>query len=319
MAHYTHLSPEERYTIQAELQRKTSKREIARMLGRSASTITRELQRNTGQRGYRPAQAQRLATDRRFIVKTKITDFAIAFIEHLISQKWSPEQIAGALRVRGWQGVPSYEWIYQYLYADKAKGGTLHRHLRSQKTYRKRGFASNDRRGMIKDRVSIHARPAHIDERTQLGDFEGDTIIGAHHKGAVLTLVDRKSLYTLMSALPSKHAKATMDACIKWSRHASIESITFDNGKEFAEHKRLVECGRATYFADPYRSNQRARNENTNGLIRQYLPKGTSFEHLTVLNIEPIQNALNHRPRKTLGWLTPAQVFAGYSSVAFQI
>jgi transposase, IS30 family len=318
MARYTHLSPDERYTIQAEHKRKTPLREIARCLGRHPSSISRELQRNTGQRGYRPRQAQIKANERRHLHPSQITAFAFAFIEYLLQQKWSPEQISGALRANGWIGVPCHEWIYQHIYADKAQGGTLHTHLRSQKTYRKRGFAANDRRGVLKDRVSIHARPEHINRRERLGDFEGDTIIGAGHKGAVLTLVDRKSLYTLMTALPNKQAQLTMDACVSWAKQVSISSITFDNGKEFSAHVRLKAMGVDAYFADPYRSNQRARNENTNGLIRQYLPKGIALDKLLDADIELIQRALNHRPRKSLNWLTPAQVFAGTHGVALR-
>lgn len=318
MTRYAHLSPDERYTIAAERKRGTPLREIARLLGRHTSSLYRELSRNTGQRGYRPKQASFKAKARRPQRRSRMTDFALAFIRHLVEHKWSPEQISGALRSRGWEGVPCHEWIYQYIYADKHKGGQLYRQLRSQKTYRKRGFASRDRRGMIKDRVSIHVRPQLIEQRDRLGDFEGDTIIGGHHQGAVLTLVDRKSLYTLMTALPNKQSKLTMDACVRWARCAAIQSITFDNGKEFAEHSRLSARGTDTYFADPYRSNQRARNENTNGLIRQYLPKGMRLDMLTEAEIVPIQHALNNRPRKTLGWLTPAQVFAGVYGVALQ-
>lgn len=318
MTRYAHLSPDERYTIAAERKIGTPLREIARLLNRHTSSLYRELKRNTGQRGYRPMQASLKAKARRPPHRSAMTDFALSFIRHLVECKWSPEQISGTLRSRGWEGVPSHEWIYQYIYADKQTGGELHCHLRSQKTYRKRGFAGKDRRGMIKDRVSIHVRPQLIDQRERLGDFEGDTIIGARHQGAVLTLVDRKSLYTLMTALPNKQAKLTMDACVAWTRCTTIHSITFDNGKEFAEHCRLGVRGTDAYFADPYHSNQRARNENTNGLIRQYLPKGMRLDTLTAAEIVPIQHALNHRPRKTLGWLTPAQVFAGFRGVALQ-
>lgn len=318
MANYTHLSQEERYSISAELKRQTSIREIARILNRHPSSISREIQRNKGKRGYRPQQAGQFSAARKYVHQVHYTDFAFAFVEHLLQCKWSPEQISGALRSKGWTDVPSHEWLYRYIYKDKAKGGKLHLNLRSQKTYRKRGFASNDRRGVIKDRVSIHTRPDEINQRTNVGDFEGDLIVGAHHQGAVLTLVDRKSLFTLMRVLTSKHAKTTMDACVNLIKGRGVKSITFDNGKEFAHHAQLKSHGVDAYFADPYCSNQRARNENTNGLIRQYLPKGTSFDKLNDQEVKRIQDALNHRPRKSLQWLTPAQVYSGFLSVALQ-
>lgn len=319
MQHYTHLSPEERYTIQAERRRSASVYSIARLLNRKPSTIYRELQRNTGLRGYRPKQAQAKADARRVTHLSSLSSFAWSFIKHLLLMQWSPEQISYTLKANGWDGVPSHEWIYQFIYADKQKGGVLYQNLRRQKTYRKRGFSGNDRRGQIKNKVSIHERLLVIEARTRLGDFEGDTIIGGHHKGAVLTLIEQKSLYTLMTALPSKHAKATIDACVAWSKWRSMRSLTTDNGKEFSDHERLSALGTPVYFADPYQSNQRARNENNNGLIRQYLPKGTPLDKVTRAEIARIQDLLNHRPRKTLGWLTPAQVFAGISSVALQI
>lgn len=156
-----------------------------------------------------------------------------------------------------------------------------------------------------------------IDRRERIGDFEGDTIIGKHHKGALLTLVDRKSLYVHIVHLgKNRLSKPTIDACISRLKLSHAYSVTFDNGKEFAEHERLSQQGIETYFADPYRSNQRARNENTNGLIRHFLPKSTSFEQVTYAQIKNIEDKLNHRPRKTLGWRTPSEVMADFHTVA---
>jgi IS30 family transposase len=317
MAHYKQLSKEERYTISAELQRGTFLREIARLLFRSVSSISREIKRNTGLRGYRPKQAQDKAKKRRHLKTSKLGAFAIAFVTHLLGKKWSPEQIHGALSAKGWLEVPSHEWIYQFIYEDKKRGGHLYRHLRAQKTYHKR-TGIRDRRGAITGRISIHERPIEIDKRERLGDFEGDTIVGAKHQGALLTLVERKSLLTLMQLLPSKHAENMAQTCIKLLKSVAALSVTFDNGKEFAAHQRLREARIDTFFADPYCSIQRARNENTNGLIRQYLPKGCSFSGVSHDEIQFIQDSLNHRPRKTLNWLTPYQVLSGYVSVALR-
>jgi transposase, IS30 family len=318
MAHYIHLSPDERYTISAHIKIGTSLREIASSLGRSASTISREIKRNKGLRGYRPKQACETARKRRNINKSWFNGFATSFILYLIDLKWSPEQIHGALTARGWTDVPSHEWIYQFIYRDKAKGGMSFRHLRCQKTYRKRGCAANDRRGQIPERTSIHDRPELINRRERLGDFEGDLIVGAMHKGAVLTLVDRKSLLLLAAPLAGKQADKVSHECLRLLSGIDAHSVTFDNGKEFSSHIKLQQRGIATYFADPYCSNQRARNENMNGLIRQYLPKKMSFSDLTYEHVLEIQTALNNRPRKTLDWATPLEVSSRFFTVALQ-
>lgn len=319
MKQYPQISKEERYTISLDLKSGFSYREIARRLGRSPSTISREIARNKGLRGYRYRQAQRLADERRHRKPALLTEFALAYIEHLLELKWSPEQISGALSTKGWLDVPCHEWIYQYVYQDKALGGELHRHLRHQKRYRKRALSGQDRRGQIIGRQSIHLRDEVINKRQRLGDFEGDTVIGKAHKGAILTLVDRKSLYVHIMPL-GVHRKSvnTIDGCLEKLKLSHAHSVTFDNGKEFAQHERLSQQNIAVYFADAYCSNQRARNENTNGLIRQYLPKRTAIDKLTSLQTDKIANDLNHRPRKSLGWFTPEQVMAGFYTVALR-
>ena len=267
MKQYTQLSQEERYEIYAALKSKSSISTLSR------STLYREIKRNTGERGYRAKQADRFSSQRRYRSSSQMTDFAIFYIRYLIALDWSPEQISGALKQRGWLDVPSHEWIYQYIYQDKSKGGELHQHLRHQKTYRKRGYKNTDRRGQLVDRTSIHCRDEIIDKRQRLGDFEGDTVIGKNHKGALLTLVDRKSLYLHIAHLGKTRTSAkTITCALECLRHSHAYSVTFDNGKEFSEHWRIKEAGIETYFADPYKSIQRARNENSNGLIRQYLP-----------------------------------------------
>ena len=317
MKQYIQLSQEERYEIYAALKSKTSQAEISRKLNRSKSTISREIRRNQGQRGYRAKQAHVLSQQRCYRKTPSFTDFAYCYIAHLIRSGWSPEQVAHGLLERGWLDVPSHEWIYQYIYQDKAKGGDLYKSLRHQKTYRKRGFKNNDRRGQLSNRRSIHEREAIIEQRQRLGDFEGDTVIGKHHKGAILTLVERKSLYVHIVHLGTTRVSSnTINHCIERLEQSHAYSVTFDNGKEFSEHQRITNQGIDTYFADAYHSNQRARSENTNGLIRQYLPKSSSFEHVTQEQVQTIQDALNNRPRKSLGWRTPSEVMANFYTVA---
>jgi IS30 family transposase len=257
-----------------------------------------------------------MSRQRRYQPSSSLTSFALNYIRHLLCEKWSPEQIGGALRARGWLDVPSYEWIYQFIYKDKKQGGDLYIHLRQQKTYRKRGYKSNDRRGSIRNRRSIHERDELINQRKRLGDFEGDTIIGKGHKGAVVTLVDRKSLYLMMSPLAFRTSVATIEQCKVHLKYNQAYSVTFDNGKEFASHQQLEGVGIEVYFADLYHANQRARNENTNGLIRQYLPKSMALDQVSMEQTDAIAEALNNRPRKSLNWLTPAEVMASFYTVA---
>ena len=322
MTQYTQLSQDERYEIYAALKSNTSIPQLALEMGRPKSTIYREIDRNSGKRGYRPKQAHLKAQQTRYRKTSDLTNFAYEFISHLLKALWSPEQIAGALSMRGWLDVLSHTWIYDFIRQNKAQGGSLYKCLRRLKKYRKHGFESNDLRGKIANRQSIHCREGVIEQRKRLGDFEGGTIIGKQHKGAVLTLVERKSLYTMMSLLgATRVSKVTIDHCLARLRRAHALSVTFDNGKEFAEHERLKQQGIDTYFADPYKSNQRARNENTNGLIRNeehcsVKPKSSSFEHITNEQIRYIEDALNSRPRKSLGWYTPSDVMASFYTVA---
>jgi len=321
---YHHLTQEERYTLSEELKTETPLQQIANRLGCCRQTLWRERKRNTGLRGYRPKQAhdkamqrQQAATRQKSV--RRLTGFGLAYIEHLIMKRWSPEQIHGALTSLGWLNVPSHEWIYQHIYLDKREGGTLHSYLRCQKTYRKRGLSCRDRRGQIPDKTSIHQRPVEIEQRKRIGDIEGDTIIGRHHQGAVLTLLERKSLYVWLKPLVHRTAQATAEACISALVNVKPYSVTFDNGKEFTQHQQIASgTGADIYFADTYQSNQRARNENGNGLVRQYLPKSMRLDQLDPAYVRKIERELNTRPRKSLGWKTPEQVLSEFSYVALQ-
>ena len=324
MKHYHHLTQAQRYTISAEMRTGKTHTEIANAIGCSRQTIWREITRNKGSRGYRPKQAddkakKRMCMDTQQRQHHRLTAFGLAYIEHLIQRHWSPEQIHGGLSAMGWLNVPSHEWIYQHIYRDKRSGGTLHQHLRAQKTYRKRGLAGHERRGQIPNKTSIHERPIVVEQRQRVGDIEGDTVIGRHHKGAVLTLLERKSLYVWLKPLKRRTAQATAEACIEALQGFKPHSITFDNGKEFAMHAWMAAgTGADIYFADAYQSNQRARNENSNGLIRQFLPKHLPLDDLDADDVAQVARALNTRPRKSLGWKTPEQVLSGFTLVALR-
>lgn len=317
MKHYTHLTQQQRYQISALLQAKTSISEIARIIGCHKSTISREIRRNKGKKGYRPKQAHRLAKERKSINNSTITDFGWTYIAYLLQQKYSPEQIAGRLKLLGWNDVPSHERIYQHIYANKKAGGDLHTHLRCQKTYRKRSLQGQDRRGQIPNRIDISERPAVIEERRRIGDYEGDTVVGKGHRGVLVTLVDRKTRETKIMVLPNRKADMVSDACIDMLKGEQAYSITFDNGKEFAQHGRMaVELGVDVYFAKPYHSWERGSNENTNGLIRQFLPKWMSFDSVSDDEVRAIECNLNNRPRKVLGFRTPLEVKSSFGCVA---
>jgi IS30 family transposase len=214
MPHYKHLTQNQRYQISSLLKTHTPRSEIARIIGCHKSTISREITRNKGQRGYRPLQADNKAHKRKAKNSLQVTVFGWSYVEALLEQKHSPEQITGRLRLLGWEGVPSHERIYQYIYTDKKTGGNLHKHLRCQKTYKKRSLSGQDRRGQISHRVDITERPVEADNRERLGDYEGDTIIGKAHKGVLVTLVNRKTRETKIRSLPNRKAERVTQACI---------------------------------------------------------------------------------------------------------
>jgi IS30 family transposase len=311
MRGYTQLTQEERYQIYILKKAGYCQTAIGKLLERDKSTISRELRRNRGLKGYRPQKAHNLALARRYgKAQPRIGHRVWQLVEVLIRDEWSPEQVVG--RVEMEQGVSiSHEWIYQYVYADKHSGGDLYRYLRCQKPRRKR-YGSYDRRGCIPNQVSIDERPAIVDARRRFGDWEGDTVIGKGHQGALVTLVERKSLYTVIRSVLHKTAEAVRHAVvdglmpyIDW-----VHTITYDNGREFADHKGMAsDLDARIYFAHPYASWERGLNENTNGLIRQYFPKHRDLTTVTQQEIEQAMDKLNHRPRKSLGFRTPYEVF----------
>jgi IS30 family transposase len=314
---YTQLTQGQRYQIKALLDIGRKQTEIAHQLGVDKTTISREVHRNRGQRGYRPKQAHEKAVARR---KRKagvhIFQETWQLVEAKLQLDWSPEQISGWLKKEQLPSV-SPEWIYQYVYTDKRAGGTLHRHLRCQKKRRKR-YGQYDRRGIIPARRSIETRPEAVNWRERLGDWEGDTIIGKRHRGALVTLTERKSRFTLVRKVAQRSAELVTQAVIdslSWVRH--LETITSDNGKEFAAHQRISnELLIDFFFAHPYAAWERGANENANGLIRQYLPKYRDLSTVSAHEEIMIMDRLNLRPRKCLAFRTPFEVFFEHQSVA---
>ena len=316
---YRHLSLAERYYIEIELKKGVSLNQIAKALGRSQSTVSREIHRNTGLRGYRNKQADRLARERHAVKPKRIK--VIEEIKYIIGvclkNDWSPEQVAGRLRSEGIISL-HHETIYQYILKDKSEGGELYKHLRHQrKTYRKRYGSAHNRTG-IPDRRDIDERPAEVNSRERVGDWEADTVIGKNHKGAVITLDERKSKLRLAAPLPGKKAKYVKEAIITLLSPVKqfVETITFDNGKEFYLHKEIamdIECD--TYFAKPYHSWERGQNENANGLLRQYFPKSMELLDVTAQQVLSAVDKLNNRPRKCLNFQTPYEVFEKLTGV----
>lgn len=312
---YNQLTENERYQIYSLRKAGHSQAEIAELLERHPSTISRELRRNTGLRGYRPGQAQKLSNVRRHEAykARKVTDEVREQIERLLRQDLSPQQVVDYLK-RHTKVSLHHETVYQLIYADKANDGNLYAHLRvASKPYRKR-YGKNDRRGKIKNRVSIDERPAVVERCNRVGDWEGDTIIGKGCKSALLTMVERKTLYTVIARLGSKRADLLAEVAIAQMAHLKkkVKTITFDNGIEFAGHEEIAKGLEADiYFAHPYASWERGINENTNGLIRQYFPKGTDFNKVTDEQVQRVMDRLNSRPRASRGGRSPNELFLG--------
>jgi IS30 family transposase len=321
MRQYQQLTEDDRIEIYAMKQAGKTQRTIAGNLGVHPSTISRELERNTGRRGYRPKQAHHWASARRQNARkaVKMTPKTVAYIEGQLRQEHSPEQIAGRMKVDPhYLGhTVSHERIYQHIWQDKADGGRLYQKLRiaGNKKKRKR-YGKHDFRGQIPHRVGIEQRPKIVEDKKRIGDWEADTIIGPHHRGAVVSLVERKSQFALLGQVPHKTADAVQKQMVRQLRpyRRRVHTITTDNGREFADHESIAKKLKArVYFAQPYQAWQRGLNEQVNGLIRQYLPKKTDLRYVSQDQLRLIMNRLNHRPRKTLGFKTPYEVFCNDS------
>ena len=321
---YKHLTIEERYHIQAYKEAGYLQKEIAEKLQVSPATISRELKRNSSkiQKRYSAKKADKVSLDKRmyasrksnFKMIKKVTNYIVKYIE----EDYSPEQVSATLKLKYKINI-SLVRIYQYIEADKLSGGDLHTHLRFYHTGHRRAKYGAKYKGKIKDRVSISQRPDIVEDKQRIGDLETDTIVGANQKGAITTIVDRASMFVKISIPTSKKAidieTETLRLLIPFKDR--IKTITSDNGFEFSNHKNIskaLDCD--YYFCHPYSSWERGLNEYINGLIRQYIPKGTSFENITPQYIQMIEDKLNNRPRKSLNWKTPNEVFYGLEMAA---
>lgn len=310
MRTYRQLTQAQRYQIYALKKTKHSLTEIAEVIGVDKSTVSRELKRNRGQRGYRPQQAHALASGRKQKSVPRITTEVWAMVESLLRQDWSPEQISGRLK-KEQKVCISHEWIYQYVLKDKQAGGDLYRHLRCQKKRRKR-YGKYDRRGKLPNCRSIEERPAIVSTRKRLGDWEVDTLNGRKQKQAIVTLTERKSRFTLLGKVSQRTAQAVRQQVCRLLLPVKdkVHTLTSDHGKEFADHEQIAELLQLQfYFAHPYAAWQRGTNENTNGLLRQYFPKKSDLQFVANKEIEQAMSRLNFRPRKCLAFRTPFEVF----------
>lgn len=283
--------------------------EIAEAIGFSQGTVSKELSRNRGLRGYRPRQAQGMAERRREGKRARgraLEGALVLEVEWRISLRHSPEQISGALRREG-LGPVSHETIYAHIREDKKAGGQLYKNLRinGRRRYRRRAKAG---RTKIPGRVGIEERPGSVSNRSRHGDWEVDLIEGAKGSGFLLSLYERKTRLGLLRRLDTKGAVETSEAIISALRGMRVRTLTYDNGLEFSRHREVAAALNAKgYFCNPYSSWEKGGVENFNGLVRQYYPKGTSFKDITAGGLQQVENSLNSRPRKTLHFASPVE------------
>ena len=317
-----HVTVSQRYTIAVMLKQGYKQKEIALSIDKDKSIVSREISRNKDKRSgeYRSDLAQakyerRLKTKRKQI---RFTAEVQKYVEAKLSIQWSPEQISNTPNEEGLELV-SHETIYQHIIKDKKKGGELYKNLRRKKKYRNR-IGSQDNRGKIKNAVNIKERPKQVDDKSRIGDFEVDLVIGANHKSALLTINERKTGYTKVRKVKSKNATEIAKKIVQVLLPFKdiCKTITADNGKEFAGHEYVSKkLGIDFYFADPYSSWQRGANENYNGLLRQYFPKKTNLSDISWQEVKSVERLLNNRPRKRLGYKTPVEVINSLTKVAF--
>jgi transposase, IS30 family len=329
---YQHLNEKERYVISHLRVARFTIREIARRLGRTHSTISRELKRAKERYPYavywydwtQPLALERRRQPRHF--RRQAEKKLVRYVENKLKLEWPPEAISQRLHL----DYPdddhmriSHETIYRWIYLDSSVGGTLYQQLRRKHKKRRKQPRYGTGRRFKADRVSIDQRPEVVATRHRFGDWEGDTVQGKPGTGCVATLVERKSRYLVATKLEDKKAATLTRNCVKALGpipRKMRQTLTLDNGSEFANFKELEKKVRLNiYFADPYAAWQRGTNENTNGLLRQYLPKGTNFRNIDEDNIAEAVRRLNHRPRKCLGYRTPHEVFWAVSRGALAI
>jgi len=314
---YRHLTIDEREVILKMRAQEASMQQIGDSLGRSKGTISRELSRNiSSTQDYKPHLAQWYYQQRRGDSKEpyRLEEdvFLRKYVEKKLTEYWSPEQISG--RIRKDQGIQiSPLTIYSWIYRNRTEGGTFYQYLRQSHRRRRKRRSGEDRRGQMPDRRMIDERPQVVNERKRIGDWEGDTVEGSKGSGLIATHVERKTRYTVAVKVADKSAetvtKATI-AAMKKLPPEKVKTMTFDNGKEFAGFKELERgLDMRSYFTRPYHSWERGTNENTNGLLRQFFPKGMDFGTILQLDVDRALELLNNRPRKCLNYRTPTEVF----------
>lgn len=306
------LKPNERDKIAIWFGSGLSAREIGRRLDRDHTVIDRELIRNRYDDGYIAIHAQHLATKRNHQIKKKCwwqKQWLYSYVTEKLREGWSPEQISGRLKLDHGYQIISHESIYRFIYDPKNKIKKLWEYLTRKQRKRYKKYGRKVQRTRIPNRVSIHTRGKRVDDRRQFGHWEADSIIGRQTKSKVIhTEVERKTRYLQAIIISSKLSTDTIKAQKKIFTKLPAKTVTMDNGTEFVRHEELNQMGIKTYFADPYCSGQRGTNENTNGLIRRYLPRKTSFENLVQADIDDIVFEINNRPRKVLQFSTPFEV-----------
>lgn len=314
-----HLTSMERGQIEALRNEGLGVRAIARKLNRSHSTVCRELRRNSSRNGYTAQTGQQRYEQRRKACRPakKLRNRHLwNHVIERITSRWTPEQVANSLPLE-YPDDPSmrisHEAVYQAIYTDERLHVLIHYLPQARPKRRKRGQGKTRRGPSIPNRVGIEQRPPQVQNRERYGDWEGDTIVGATQRGFVVSLVERESLKTCLRKVQTKHAQPVSQAIIDALEdfpESWLQTLTFDNGTEFAHHQQIAQVLPVDiYFADPYASYQRGTNENTNGLVRRYLPKGTDFANITQKQLDAIADELNNRPRKKLAYRTPNQVF----------
>lgn len=312
---YRQITYAERYSLALLRQRGLSAAAIARALGRHRSTIGREVRRNraASDGGYRPQLADWYAQGRRSRSRRNRRFGAgdQALVGQLLARQWSPEQIAGRLGYEGRLAI-SHETIYRWIWADRRAGGRLHTHLRCARRKRRKRYGTYERRGRVEGKRPITARPAAVETRAELGHWEADTVVGPG-RPCILSLVERKTGYVVIGKLQARttaEVNRRARRLIRAQPHV-VRTITADNGTEFHGYAALERTTPTRfYFATPHHAWERGTNENTNGLIRQYLPKRQSMAGLTQHGCNRIAARLNRRPRKRLGYRTPEECYA---------
>ena len=314
-----HFTRDDRLKLETYKLAGYSNAHIAGILGYHKSSIGRELGRNSIRGRYQGALADKVSVRRRQEIERnrKIDHPPLRrYVIDMTMNHWSPEEISGRLRLN-FGNDPlmqiSYESIYLAAYSDERLGPLLIPYWRQARKKRKKRGALKGKREIIQSRVPISKRPEIVAARSRVGDLEGDTVVGCAQSGNIVTLVDRKSLYLWAGLSPTKHSPVVADVIMNVLGEVDpqhLHTITFDNGTEFADHLRISkDLSVDIYFARPYCSNDRARNENTNGLLRQYFPKKFKFDTITPVQLQRVVEEMNNRPRKTLGYRTPAEVF----------